>query len=248
MLDRLRRPPVSGQEKLNAAQVAAVMGGIYRRGDAIIIRFLLFHIVLALGLGFVYSTWQITLTVCLAAPLIFLVSAGLLPRTFLTRCLAGVSLQMFVALHIYQMHGLAEMHFFFFTACTLMIVYQDWVCLWPGTLFIVAQHILFAALTNSGVNLYFFEQPYIGAAKLAFHFGIIAAQVVICGCWAYLLRKRTLEQMHQARSERVLKKSAFWCLTTFFCINGGWRFRSHARFQTSKFQPSIGNFDFFNTL
>ncbi len=178
-----------------------MMSGIYGRGDTIITRFLLAHIALALGLGFVYGTWPITLTVCLAAPVIFLVSAALMPRSFLTRCLAGVSLQMFVALHIYQMHGLAEMHFFFFTACTLMIVYQDWVCLWPGTLFIVAQHILFAALTNSGVNLYFFEQPYIGAAKLAFHFGIIAAQVVICGCWAYLLRKRTLEQRHLARHE-----------------------------------------------
>ena len=201
MFDRFRRSNTPGSERLPAAQVTAVMGSIYKRGDTIVGCVLLAHVVLALSLGFVYGTWPITLTVCLAAPAIFLISAALMPRSFLTRCLAGVSLQMFVALHIYQMHGLAEMHFFFFTACTLMIVYQDWVCLWPGTLFIVAQHILFAALTNSGVNLYFFEQPYIGAVKLAFHFGIIVCQVIICGGWAYLLRKRTLEQMHEARHE-----------------------------------------------
>ncbi len=201
MLHWLRHPNTSEAERPPAEQVAVVMGGIYERGDAIITRFLLVHIALALGLGFVYGTWPITLTVCFAAPTIFLVSAALMPRSFLTRCLAGVSLQMFVALHIYQMHGLAEMHFFFFTACTMMIVYQDWICLWPGTLFIVVQHILFATLTNSGVNLYFFEQPYIGAAKLVFHFGIIAGQVVICGYWAYLLRKQTVEQRHQARHE-----------------------------------------------
>jgi len=45
-----------------------------------------------------------------------------------------------------------------------------------------------------------------------------------------------------------VEKVGFLVSNDVFCINGGWRFRSHARFQTSKFQPSIGNFDFFNTL
>ena len=59
----------------------------------------------------------------------FFVSTALLPGQFLTRCIAGVTLQAFVALHIYQLHGFAEMHFFFFTAFTMMLVYQDWLCM-----------------------------------------------------------------------------------------------------------------------
>src|SRR5439155_22633 len=107
-------------------------------------------------------------------------------------------LQVFVALHIYQLHGLAEMHFWFFTAFTMMILYQDWACMWPGTLLIIAQHIVFALLTNSGVQLYFFEQPYIGPLKLFFHFGIAIVQVALCGYWAHLLRARTLaEHLHR---------------------------------------------------
>jgi PAS domain S-box-containing protein len=168
------------------------MAQIHARGDRIIGRFLLLHALAALGLGFAYQTWFVTLTVSGAALAMFFAGVWLAPKSFLTRCVAGVSLQTFVALHIYQMHGLAEQHFWFFTAFTMMIVYQDWRSMWPGTLLIIAQHILFAVLHNSGVQLYFFEDPFIGVTKLFFHFGIAIVQVGICGYWAHLLRQQTL--------------------------------------------------------
>src|SRR5262249_3227184 len=102
------------------------------------------------------------------------------------------SLQMFVALHIYQLHGLAEMHFFFFTGCTMMILYCDALAMWPGAFLIIAQHALFAVLHNSGVNLYFYEDPYIGARKLFFHFSLALLQVAICSGWANRKRQRNL--------------------------------------------------------
>ena len=186
---------------LSSEQVALIMQHIYVRGDRIMTVFVLLHAALALGLAFFYGTWVITLVVGGAAAAMFLISAALLPSRFVTRCLAGVSLQTFVILHIYQMHGMEEMHFFFFTACTMMIVYQDWRCLWPGTLLIVSQHTLFALLTNSGEQLYFFESPYVGAVKLCFHFGIVAAQVGVCGYWAYLLRRRTFQEVRRVKQE-----------------------------------------------
>ena len=189
------------QGGLPLEQVALIMKHIYARGDRIMTVFVLLHAALALGLAFFYGTWLITLVVGGAAAAMFLISAALLPSRFVTRCLAGVSLQTFVILHIYQMHGMEEMHFFFFTACTMMIVYQDWHCLWPGTLLIVSQHTLFALLTNSGEQLYFFEEPYVGVVKLCFHFGIVATQVGICGYWAYLMRRRTFQEVRRAKQE-----------------------------------------------
>src|SRR5579862_5215510 len=162
------------------ATVDVIMRSIYARGDRLMQRFLLFHCVVAFCLAFVYNTWFVTLVVSSAATAMFFISAYLLPRHFLTRCIAGVALQTFCALHIYQMHGQAEMHFFFFTATTMMLAYQDWRAMWPGVLLIIVQHTFFAALTDAGVQLFFFEQPYIGAAKLAFHFSIALFQVVIC--------------------------------------------------------------------
>jgi signal transduction histidine kinase/DNA-binding response OmpR family regulator len=182
---------------LSAEDTRAVMDAIYARADRLMGGFIALHFLIGLALAPMYDTWATTLLVGGAGALMFLASVLLLPRHFITRCVAGISLQTFVALHIYQMHGLAEMHFWFFTAFTLMILYQDWVSMWPGALLIIAQHILFALLTNSGVQLYFFEVPRVTTLKLFFHFGIALFQVGICGYWAHLLRQRTLRDYRQ---------------------------------------------------
>jgi signal transduction histidine kinase/ActR/RegA family two-component response regulator len=184
-----------------------LMRAIYLRGDRIIGRFLLVHGAIAVGLAFFYETWLITGIVSSCALTLFFANATLLPGSFITRVAAGVSLQTFVALHIYQMHGLAEMHFWFFTAFTMMIVYQDWLCMWPGTLLIIGQHILFALLHNAGYQLYFFEVDSITFMRLVFHFGIASAHVGVCGYWAVLLRRETLSDAGQRERLREQREA-----------------------------------------
>ena len=173
-------------------------------GHRLIIQFLLVHLVIALALGFVYQTWLITLTVSAAGLAMYMLSAKLSPQSFFTRCMAGVALQTFVALHIYQMHGLPEMHFFFFTAFTVMIAYCDWKAMWPGALLIIGQHIVFALLTNSGVNMFFFPESFVSFTKLFFHFGIALAHVGICGTWAGIRQNQIIKD---ARQQRILRHS-----------------------------------------
>jgi signal transduction histidine kinase/CheY-like chemotaxis protein len=130
---------------------------------------------------------------------LFVLAWWVAPQTFVCRCTAGVALQAFVALHIFQLHGLEEMHFFFFTTWVVMIACCDWAAMWPGTVLIIGQHIWFAALTNSGVNVYFFPEPYVETVKLFFHFGIACAFVGVCGYWAEGLRRQILCQEWQRR-------------------------------------------------
>jgi signal transduction histidine kinase/ActR/RegA family two-component response regulator len=178
-------------------EVAAIMQGIHARGDRLMSVFLCFHAVVALLLAFFYDTWLLTISISTLAVAMFQVSMKLLPGQLLTRCIAGISLQAFVALHIYQLHGMPEMHFFFFTGLTMMLVYQDWISMWPGALFIIGQHLLFAILQNSGTQLYFFPESYVGFTKLFFHFGIVLMHVTICGCWAMLKKRQTLQFSRQ---------------------------------------------------
>ena len=125
----------------------------------------------------------------------------------MTRIVAGISLQAFVALHIYQLHGLPEMHFFFFSAFTMLITYQDPRAPWPGTFLIIAQHILFAVLENSGVELNFFDGP-VGFWKLFFHFGIAIQHVGVCSYWAVWLRRKTLtEAWHQQQIDEARQRA-----------------------------------------
>ncbi|HEX6810856.1 MAG TPA: ATP-binding protein [Planctomycetota bacterium] len=187
------------QVRLTAHEEQEFLAPRHRHGDRVIRWALLVHTALALMLAGVYETWAITLTVGGAGLLMFVVAAALLPGSFLTRCIAGISLQTFCGLHIYQLHGLPEMHFFFFTGFTLMIVYGDWRPMWPGALLIIAQHIVFAILTNAGIDVAFFPDAYIGPTKLVFHFGIAVVHVAICGYFAHLQRKYTLDEARRRR-------------------------------------------------
>lgn len=179
-------------------EVERVLRPLHLLGDRWIGWFLWMHLGVAALLAPFYGTWLEAAWIGIPALTMFLAARAIAPASFITRCIAGVSLQSFVALHIYQMHGQAEQHFWFFTAFTAMIVYRDWVCMWPGALLIIGQHVLFAVLQNSGTNLLFFEQQYVGVWKLTFHFGIAIVHVAICGAWAHDLRGRAL------RDDRLL--------------------------------------------
>jgi signal transduction histidine kinase/CheY-like chemotaxis protein len=204
---RGRHPEPPADYGVTEEDADELMRAIYLRGDRIIGCFLLVHGAIAVGLASFYDTWLVTGVVSSCALTLFFANARLLPGSFITRVAAGVALQTFVALHIYQMHGLAEMHFFFFTAFTMMIVYQDWLCMWPGTLLIIGQHILFALLHNAGYQLYFFEVDFITLMRLVFHFGIASAHVGVCGYWALLLRRETLTDAGQRQRLREQREA-----------------------------------------
>ncbi len=200
--DTARLPPSAVFGSLNdfisdPGRVDAVMREVYARGDRLMCWMISLHLALSVVLASFYDTWVASLAISGAASSMFFLSVTLLPRHRATRIIAGIALQIFCALHIWQMHGMAEMHFFFFTAFTAMVAYQDGASMWPGTLLIIAQHILFAVLHNSGVNLYFFESSFVSISRLVFHFGIAILQVTLCGIWAHSLRNKALVEGYQ---------------------------------------------------
>jgi len=188
-----------------AAATALAMDVIYARGDRWIRYFVLAHLSLALILAATTGRWLVSVIGAFASAATFLVAERLWPRTKLTRFAAGISLQAFCALHIYQLDGLPEMHFFFFSAVTMMIVYQDWSAMWPGVILIVLQHILFAVLQNGGHGIHYFGEARVGFVKLFFHFGIALAQTAIASFWAYRLRLQTAHDVAQRAELEYLR-------------------------------------------
>jgi two-component system, sensor histidine kinase and response regulator len=185
----------------------AVMDRIYATGDRYAGWFLLFHFVVGLGLAPFYDTWTMAIGIGALALAMFYGAVWIAPRTLMTRCVAGTALQAFVALHIYQLHGLPEMHFFFFSGTTILLLYQDWRAPWLGTFLIIAQHIAFAVLENGGVEMNFFEGP-VGFWKLFFHFGIALFQVAICSFWSSVLRRDTLrDAWHRRQLDAACRKA-----------------------------------------
>ncbi len=182
---------------LTGAQIESTMNHVYARGDRLLGYFVVGHILVALAQGFSYGTWLVTIPVTLATTTMFFASVALLPGSLVTRYVAGIVLQTFCALYIYQLHGMPEMHFYFFTAQTMMIVYEDWRATWPGTWLLIGQHILFAVLQNIGSPLFFYPDSYLSVRKLSFHFGIALIQVLICTYWAISQRRQRLHSAWQ---------------------------------------------------
>ncbi len=209
-----------------------ILAPVYARGDRWMKIFLIGHFLLSLVLAPVHETWRATAFAAPAAFILFWACVRLAPGTFLTRCAAGLALQAFVGLHIFQLQGLAETHFLFFTALTMMIVYADWRCLGPATLFIFFQHTAFFVLQTGGARMNFFEQSEVGVLKLGLHFGTVCLQVIIVGFWAWLNRRhildeqrsrnRSIQQQHELeqqldrvrRSEALLQSSGQVLLDT----------------------------------
>ena len=187
-----------------------ILQPMYLRGDRWMQFFICGHLLLALLLSPVYGTWWESLVTAPLAFLLFWGPAKLAPGSFFTRCAAGLSLQVFVGLHIYQMHGMAEMHFLFFSGVTMMMVYADWRCLWPAAVFTSIQHTALGLLHNGGIRLNFFEQVHVGPEKLVAHQLIVILQFSVVGFWAWLIRRHILSErrgrQNFATQQRVMEE------------------------------------------
>ena len=82
----------------------------------------------------------------------------------------------------------------------MMMVYQDWRCLWPGTILMMGLHCGFAVLRNSGYEIYFFEDGRFDLTRLWFQFGIALVATAVCGYWARVLCGQTLQLARQQLS------------------------------------------------
>lgn len=175
---------------------AETMNAVYRLGDRLMLWLVGFHVVLGFLLSFYYDTWVVQLGVGCVAAAAFYLCARLYPGRLITRSVAGLTLQLFVAQYIYQMHGLAEMHFFFFVSTAIMIIYMDWRAMVPGTVLIVAHHTAFTALQLGGVEVFMFtdESAETGfwVNKLAWHYAVVVMHLMVCGAWAQVFRASTL--------------------------------------------------------
>lgn len=192
--------------QLSSADKEAMMNGVYSQGNRIMVLFLLLHTIVAFSFAFLYSTWIATGLVCGFVWLMFGTSLRLFPLHFITRCLAGLAIEIFVALYVYQLRGLGDAHSIFFIGTVMMIVYQDWRSLWPSVLFLIVHHIIFALYQNQGVPLYLFEDDYITASKLVFHLSIAIAQVIVCGYWAYMLQRNTIRNTLRNKNLKATNK------------------------------------------
>jgi signal transduction histidine kinase len=206
-LSRIYSGPVLGDEKLNEQELKETTRGIYsfanKVNEGMLAAMFLFGIFIALF----YDTWLIAFAVgglCLVA---YYTTKKMLPDSDLYQyVLSGVS-AIFAAQFIYQMHGMAEMHFWVFISSTILIIYQNWKLQLPLIIIVVIHHGSFAYLQFAGYKeIYFTQLDYMDLTAFLFH-GVLAA--CVCGVsayWSYTIYKRTIQDAVNLKTQMILKQ------------------------------------------
>lgn len=182
------------KQELSKADQCAIDRATYRNADKFIEPLLLLMFGFGIFLAFFYDTWFIAVSVgglCIAA---YFITKKLLPQSNLYQYVTSTIFAIFAAQYIYQMHGMAEMHFWVFISSTILILYQNWRLQLPLILLVVVHHATFAYLQYAGVEgVYFTQLAFMDLTTFIFH-GVLAACVcLVSGIWSETIHQRTIQ-------------------------------------------------------
>lgn len=197
---------ISISDKLSASELKEIQKGIFLFADRVVEGLLLAMFLFGIFTAFFYDTWLVAFAVgglCLTA---YYTTKKMLPDSDLYQyILSGIS-AIFAAQFIYQMHGMAEMHFWVFISSTILIIYQNWKLQIPLIVIVVLHHGSFAYLQFTGYKeIYFTQLDYMDLTTFIFH-GVLAACVcLVSAYWSYTIYKRTIQDALNLKTELVLK-------------------------------------------
>lgn len=174
---------------------------VQQRSDRLMNYFLFCYALAALFLAHYYGTWLMGISVSAICLIAYYSVKMALPKSDLYQYVLSAVLGLFMALFIYQMHGMFEMHFFAFIGGAVLITYQNWRLQLPMLIVVALHHIVFSTLQNSGVNgIYFSQLTYFDLQTLVIHLFLTLVIYFVCGLWAYQLNNYGEIQINQTLS------------------------------------------------
>ena len=182
------------KHSLSKEDLSELYRDIYIKADKIVVRVLLLMFFFGVFLAFFYETWFVALGVGGLCLLAYFITKELLSGQNAYQYVLSAVSAVFAAQYIYQMHGMAEMHFWVFISSTILIIYQNWKLQIPLILIVCIHHASFAYLQYAGFEkIYFTQLEYMDLTTFIFHAVLAAGVTLISGLWSYNLRSRTVQ-------------------------------------------------------
>lgn len=192
---------------LSKEDIRKLYADIHAKADRIITRLLLLMFAFGIFIALFYETWLVAFGVgglCLFA---YFVSKRLLPESNLYQYVLSAISAVFAAQYIYQMHGMAEMHFWVFISSTVLIIYHNWRLQIPLILIVYFHHGAFAYLQYMGYQeVYFTQLEYMDLTTFIFHAVLATGVCLVSGIWGYNIRKRTLQDALNIKTLSALRR------------------------------------------
>lgn len=194
-------------ERLSADELIELRRSIFSFADKVNEVALYIMFLFGVGLAFFYDTWLVALGVGGLCMLAYFTAKKLLSESDLYQYVLSGICAIFAAQFIYQMHGMAEMHFWVFISSTILIIYQNWRLQIPLIILVVVHHGTFAWLQYAGYKeIYFTQLDYMDLTSFVFH-GILATCVCgVSGYWSYAIYKRTVQDAMNLKMQLLMKE------------------------------------------
>ncbi|MCR6642352.1 MAG: PAS domain-containing protein [Sporocytophaga sp.] len=142
--------------------------------------------IFGLVISFVYDTYLIAITVGSLTLFMYFSTLKLAPDKLWYQYVGSLSLGVFMAQFIYQMHGMLEMHFFAFIGSIILIYYRNWKNQIPLATFVVVHHAILGYLQYAGMEeVYFTTTDYMPLNTFIIHASLAAIIFILCGYWSY---------------------------------------------------------------
>ncbi len=109
-----------------------------------------------------------------------------------TRLLAGLAIQALALLFAWLLPHEPGVGSFFFLGTTLLLLYEDWLVLWPGTLLLAVHHLWVATALDQATRAALFWGPARADGDLAALLAVRVAEAALCSLAALHLRRQTL--------------------------------------------------------
>jgi signal transduction histidine kinase len=195
-----------GPVALSEIELKDIKKGIFSFADKVNEWLLSAMFLFGIFIAFYYDTWVVAFGVgglCLTA---YYISKKMLPESDLYQYVLSSISAIFAAQFIYQMHGMAEMHFWVFICSTILIIYQNWKLQIPLITIVAIHHGSFAYLEYMGyTGIYFTQLGNMDLLTFIFHALLAACVCTVSAYWSHTIYKRTIQDAMNLKVQLLLK-------------------------------------------
>ncbi|UXP32367.1 methyl-accepting chemotaxis protein [Reichenbachiella agarivorans] len=145
-----------------------------------------------------YDTWTLGIGVGALSLLLVLLTRVFYSGKLIFRLVAGAVMALYMLQFIAQLHGLFEMHFWFFILPIILIFFQDWRVYIPFGLLVTVHHVLIFALYMGGQDqymTYLYGNVDVALSTFLYHMGLAVLGLCVSIWAAVKLKSETISNL-----------------------------------------------------
>jgi len=199
---------MQGSGEINSALIKPFHEKVHQEADGIVRYFIIGYFVFGLFLSVFYEAWSFGIVMGVISLSAYYLAKSLIGGTLWFRLVVSFLLWNYPVQFIIQMHGMYEMHFFYFISLTVLLFYEDWRVILPAAIYAILTFLYMFNLQLSGseLNGYLENVPELNYKNAILHLGILTFYAGLCMLWSRLQKNQTKEAgKSQLNMEEQLK-------------------------------------------